>query len=34
MRSGLGLAPKDDKIIEAERAISGTGPYGNQGGGL
>lgn len=34
LRSGLGLAPQDDQIIEAERAISGTGPYRNQGGGL
>lgn len=32
--SGLGLAAKDDKIIEAERGISGMGTCRNQGGGL
>jgi len=34
MGSGLGLAAKDDKIIEAERGISGIGTCRNQGGGL
>lgn len=31
---GLGLAPKDDRIIEAERGIPGRGTCRNQGGGL
>lgn len=34
MGSGLGLAPKDDKIIESERGISDRETCRNQGGGL
>lgn len=34
MGSGLGLAPKDDKIIEGERGLSGRETCRKQGGGL